>query len=277
MNLSKGIKIILFMLATSIIGAGCTQLSRSLGDLTDNKYAKPRSGSVWAVPPPQLEPVAGEKKSVYVSFRNISDSDVDLTDILKKSAVDQGWKLVSDPSKATYRLRASLRFWGEVEPDSGGAGIAASMGLISGAAVGLGTAAAISNAGGSGLTTAAGAIGVGGLVGAAAANTSRPREWALICDFVLEEFSAQPVEYKLARATSSSTASSAGAASSQTAIGGSTGESNTSSGEITKKSNYFPHGIRLSVWSNQMNMQEEEAIPHINKRLEKVVRQMLPQ
>ena len=262
---------------TSIFASGCTGLSRSLGELTSNKYAKPRSGSVWAVPPPQLEPVSDANKSVYVSFRNISDADIDLTDLLKKSATEQGWILVSDPATATYRLRASLRFWGEVAPESGGAGVAATMGLVAGAAVGLGTAAAVRNAGGSGLTTAAAGIGVGGLVGIAAANSSRAREWALVCDFVLEEYSKTPVEFKLARGTASNTSSAAGSSSGQGSIGGGTSEGNTSTGEITKKSNYFPHGIRLSVWSNQMNMEEEEALPHINKRLEKVVRQMLPQ
>lgn len=272
----KALKLILLLAAVSLASTSCTQVSRSLGKLTDNKYAEPRSGSVWAVAPPQLEPVAQSKKNVYISFRNISDADIDLTDILKQSARDQGWNLVTDPSKATYRLRASLRYWGEVEAESGGAGKAAAMGLISGAAVGVGTAALLNKSGASGLGAFAGGTAVGGLVGMGMANGSKPREWALICDFVLEEYSSKPVSYKLARSNSSGSASGAGAGNSRTAIGGGQRSGNTSSGSITKKSNYFPHGIRLSVWANQMNMKETEALPHVNKRLQKVVKQMLP-
>lgn len=272
----KAIKIMLLLAAVSLMGTGCTQMSRSIGGLLDDKFAEPRSGSVWAIPPPQLEPVAQNRKKVYVSFRNISDADIDLTDILKQSAIDQGWTIVTDPAKATFRLRASLRFWGEVEPESAGAGKAAGMGLISGAAVGLGTAAALRRSGASGLGSAAGAIGVGGLVGIGMSNASRPREWALITDFVLEEYSKKPISFELARSNSTGGASGMGAANSRMAIGGGTRQGNTSAGTMTRKSNYFPHGIRLSVWSNQMNMKEEEALPHVQKRLERVVKQLLP-
>jgi len=269
-------KAVLLAASLGVAVSGCTQMSRSLGKLTANKYAEPRSGSLWVVPPPQLEPVAQNKKSVYVSFRNISDADIDLTSILKKSATDQGWNLVTDPSKATYRLRASLRFWGEVKPESGGAARAASMGTITGAAVGFGTAAALNNRGGSGLGNAAGGLAAGGLVAMGMSNASRPREWALICDFVLEEYSNTPVSFTMSRSNSSSTVAGGGAASSRMAAGGGTRGGNTSAGQITKKSHYFPHGMRLSVWSNQMNMEEAEALPFVDKRLEKVIKQILP-
>lgn len=277
MKNKKMIKVLAIIAVTCTAVVSCDQVSRGLGKITSNKYAEPRSGSVWAVPPPQLEPVAFEKKTVYISFRNISDADIDLTDILKQSARDQGWRLVQDPTKATYRLRASLRFWGEVEPESGGAGKASAMGGIAGAAVGLGTAASLNSSGRSGLTSAAGGVAAGGLVAIGMSNASRPREWALITDFVLEEYSATPVSFTLARGTDSATAAGAVAANSRTAMGGGTKESNSSSGTMSKKSNYFPHGVRLSVWANQMNMKEEEALPYIKKRAERVVKQMLPE
>ncbi|MDT8281722.1 MAG: complement resistance protein TraT [Gammaproteobacteria bacterium] len=272
----KAIHAILLFITIGITTTGCTEVSRGLGKLTDNKYAEPRSGSVWAVPPPQLEPVSQNRKNVYISFRNISDSDIDLTSQLKQAATDQGWTIVTDPAKATYRLRASLRFWGEVEPETGGATKAATMGLISGAAVGLGTAGALSSSGANNLGSAAGGVAVGGLVGAGMVNGATPREWALICDFVLEERLAKPVSYQMARSDSSSTVAGGGVSNSRTAAGGGTKAGNTTSGTITKTSNYFPHGIRLSVWSNQMNMSEAEALPGINQRLAKVVKQMLP-
>lgn len=273
----KVVKIVLLITMIGMTVTGCTQMSRGLGQLTSNKYAEPRSGSLWAVPPPQLEPVAQAKKKVYVSFRNISDADIDLTKILKQSATDQGWVLVQDPAKATYRLRASLRFWGEVVPETGGAAKASSMGLITGAAIGLGTAGALSSAGAGGLGSAAGGVAAGGLFALGMSNATRAREWALICDFVLEEYTKKSVSFEMARSNSSATAAGAGTSSSRMSASGGTRGGNTTSGSITKKSNYFPHGIRLSVWANQMNMEEQEALPHVSKRLEKVVKQMLPQ
>jgi len=270
--------IIVALISTVAFAAGCTSVSRGIGKVTANKYAEPRSGTVWAVPPPQLEPPRPEDKNVYISFRNISDAQsVDLTDELRNAAREQGWNLVRDPQEATYRLRASLRYFGEVKPGSGGAGIARNMGAISGAAVGIGTGAAVGKATDSWAAGAAAGVGAGGLVGQGIANASKPREWAMIIDFVLEEYNEQPIEYELMRDTGASTRDSAGTGNSRMAAGGGTRGTNTSTGRMSKTSNYFPHGVRLSAWANQMNMKQEEAMPLIKERTQKVVTQMLPQ
>lgn len=268
----------IMLVAALGVTSGCTTVSRSLGKLTDNKYAEPRSGTVWVVPPPQLEPPRPEDKTVYISFRNISDAQsIQLRDELISAAKEQGWRVVNNPQSAKYRLRASLRFFGEVEPESGGAAVARGMGVIAGAAVGVGTYAAVSRATDSGLAGAAAGIGAGGLAAQGLSNASRPREWALIMDVVLEEYSAKPVEFRLSRGTSSGTGDAAGTGNSRMSSGGGTRTGNTSSGTITKRSNYFPHGIRLSAWANQMNMKQEEAMPLIREKVQKVAVQMLPQ
>lgn len=257
--------------------SSCTGVSRGLGTITANKYAEPRSGTVWVVPPPQLEPPPIEKKNIYISFRNISDAQmIDLTSELQNAARDQGWTIVQDPQTATYRLRASLRFVGEVEPESGGEKAARNMGIITGAAAGLGTGALVYGATDSYAAGGVAGISTGGLMAQGIANASRPREWAMIIDFVLEEYNDQPIEYALMRNTGSSTGDSAGTGSSRMTAGGSTSESNISSGSMTRTSNYFPHGVRLSAWANQMNMQEDEAMPFLRSRTERVVAQMLP-
>ncbi|MEN8721117.1 MAG: hypothetical protein ABF296_12740, partial [Oceanococcaceae bacterium] len=108
------------------------------------------------------------------------------------------------------------------------------------------------------------------------ANASRPREWALIMDFVLEEYSRNPVTFTLQQSNSSTATSGASIGNARMAQGGGTAGGNTRSGSITQTSNYFPHGVRLSAWANQMSMKEEEAMPFIIDRTEKVVVQMLP-
>jgi hypothetical protein len=256
---------------------GCTAVSRGIGKITANKYAEPRDGTIWIVPPPQLEPPAPENKTVYISYRNISDGDVDLTDLLRTAAQEQGWQLVSNPQEAKYRLRASTRFFGEVDPESGGQGAARAMGWIAGAAVGVGTYGLVESATDSWAAGAAAGTAAGGLAGVGIANASKPREWALIVDFVLEEYSPTPVEFALLSDNDTNAATTAGVGNSRMGDGGATNQSNSRVAEMKQTSNYFPHGVRLSAWANQMNMKEEEAMPRIRARAEKVVKQMLPQ
>jgi len=256
---------------------GCTSVARGLGKVTANKYAEPRSGTVWVVPPPQLEPPRAEDKEVYISFRNISDADIDLTDELRAAAKEQGWTIANDPQDANFRLRASLRFFGEVEPESGGGKVAGQMGAISGAAVGIGTGVAVGRGTGSTAAGIATGVGAGGLAAVGISNASRPREWALIMDFVLEEHHQEPIEFTMATGSSSGRGDAAGVGNARMASGGGTQSGNVQRATATKTSHYYPHGLRLSAWANQMNMTEEEAMPHIRQRTRKVVAQMLPQ
>jgi len=258
------------------MSVGCTTVSRQLGTITDNKFAEARSGTVWVVPPPQLEPPKSDERNVYISYRNISDANLPLLQILKDSAQSQGWRLVNDPSTADYRLRVSTRFFGEVEPESGGASAARTMGAISGAAVGIGSGVALANVTDSTGAGIAGGLGIGGLVAAGMNNASRPREWALIMDVVLEERQDEEIEFEMATGSGSGTSDRAGANNSRMTSSGGTSQANTSVATATRTSNYFPHGIRLSVWANQMNMKKEEALPEIEKRTKRVVTQMLP-
>ena len=256
---------------------GCTAAARGLGKITANKYANANSGSVWIVPPPQLEPPAPEDKTVYISHSNISDADVDLSDLLREAAIAQGWQVVTSSQDATYRLRARTRFFGEVEPESGGESAARAMGWITGAAVGVGTYGLVESATDSWAAGAATGTAAGGLVGLGMMNASKVREWAMITDFVLEEFSDTPVEFELLSSRDAAGTTTAGVGSSRSADGGATSQRNETTGAMKRSSNYFPHGVRLSAWANQMNMSEEEAMPLINERVERVVKQMLPQ
>ena len=267
---------LLLLCAGALLATSCTSMSRGLGKLTANKFADARSGSVWVVPPPQLEPPAPDDMTCYISYRNISDADVDLTQLMRDAATAQGWTLVSNPQEANYRLRASTRFFGEVEPESGGRGAAEAMGWISGAAVGAGTYALVQNATDNYWAGAAAGAGAGGLAGVGMSNASTPREWALIVDIVLEERTDEPVEFQLLSESSTSGTSSAGVDGPRANEGGANTTGNTRTTEMTQTSNYYPHGVRLSVWANQMNMKEDEAMPHIEERATKVMQQLLP-
>jgi hypothetical protein len=199
-----------------------------------------------------------------------------LGDIIKKAAVSQGWKVTNNPKEATYRLRASLRYFGEVEPESGGAYKAAALGAVSGAALGVGAGMAAYELSDGNLATTAGVGIAGAIAGAGISNAMKLREWALILDVVLEEKMDAPVTFEMAKNDSSSMVDSTATGNSRMVSGGGTAGQNTSSASASRTSDYYPHGVRLSVWANQMNMTEEEAMPLIMERAERVVKQMLP-
>jgi hypothetical protein len=265
------------MVAIIATVSGCTSVSRGIGKLTSNKYAEPRSGTIWTVAPPQLEPPSPANKTVYISYRNISDAQsVQLLDELKNAATTQGWLVIDDPQQAKYRLRASLRYYGEVEPNTGGRNIANGLGVIAGAAVGIGTGSLISSRSSRYGAAYAGGLAAGGLVAAGISNASKPREWALILDFVLEEYNENPVEFELMRSSGTESGDSTGSSNTRMATGGSSQANNSSSASMRQQSNYFPHGVRLSAWANQMNMEEHEALPLVQEKVRTVITQILP-
>ncbi|MEO1007694.1 MAG: complement resistance protein TraT [Planctomycetota bacterium] len=256
----------------------CTTVSRGIGNLTANKYAKPRSGTEWVIAPPQLDPPASDARTIYISHRNLSDlQDLEIKPIVVAAAQSEGWQVVSDPEAATFRLRGQTRFFGEVEPGSGGVAQARALGVVTGAAVGIGTGIGVAEATDSGLAGAAAGGAAGGLVGLGIANASTPREWALIVDWVLEERMSEPTEFDVYTDSSATAASGMATSTTRSSTGGGERARSGSYATNTRTSNYFPHGVRLSAWANQMNMRENEAAPKIRERVERVVANMLPQ
>lgn len=269
-----------YVVVSALLLAGtmgsCTSVSRGLGSLTANKFAEPRHGSVWVVPVPDLEPRTDENKTVFIDFKNQSDAqDFDLRDILKNAAQAEGWTVVSSPDKANIRLRARTRFFGEVDPESGGAGKATAMGWIAGAAVGGATYLAVEAATDSWVGGATAGVAAGGLAGIGISGASTPREWALITDFLVEEYHPEGVEFELQSSTSATGGTAAGVNGPRSTDSGGTKGVDTKGATIKQKSNYFPHGARLSVWANQMNMSEEEAKPLVLRGLKQAVRYLL--
>jgi hypothetical protein len=150
------------------------------------------------------------------------------------------------------------------------------MGWIAGAAIGVGTYGAVEAATDSWAAGAAAGAAAGGLTGSGVANASTPREWALITDFLIEEYHPEGVEFELQSSTSATGGTAAGVNGPRSTESGGSSRGGTKGATIRQRSNYFPHGARLSVWANQMNMSEEEAKPLVLERTKTVVKQLLP-
>ncbi len=268
----------LILVALALFGSvSCTAVSRGLGKVTANKYASARSGVHWPIEPPQLEPLAPEDKQVYLSFRDLSGSGLDLQPLIAEAARAQGWTVTTNPQEAKVRLRGQVKFFDEVNPETGGLDVANKMGWIAGAATGIGTGVLVADATDNYLAGAAAGAAVGGLAGIGVSNASKPREYALIVDFVLEEFSAEPIAFEQFSESGSAKSSGSGAGSPRTSDSGVTTASSGSSTTRTVTSNYYPHAVRLAAWANQMNMKRHEAELLIIGETEKVVQFLLPQ
>lgn len=262
---------LLALLATAVAVSGC---GRSLGSMVGSKDAEARSGIVWNVPAPFLEPQPASNRTVYVRWRNISGTTgVNLQQDIKDALSSAGYTIVDDPSAAHYRLRSVLRYFGENEAGDMGRGMAAGLGAISGAAVGGVSGRAIGGGPTSTVIGAGAGAGLGALAGAAISNAMEVTEWNLIVDLVLEEYHPGGVEFEVASAKGR--ASDTGTSNVTATPGGSTVQG-VSGGEmdrtartttITQKSNYFPHGMRITAWARQIGMTEEEALPELKGRL----------
>ncbi|TMA70582.1 MAG: hypothetical protein E6J69_01995 [Deltaproteobacteria bacterium] len=271
------------MLALAVLfgAGGCTAVGRGMSSAVGSKYAKADSGITWNVPAPELE-LTGGNRTAYLSYRNISDaSDIDLRSAFQGGIQDRGYRVVDNPEQATYRLRVTVRYFGENEAADGGESLAAGLGVISGAAVGVGTGIGVARATGSGI---AGGI-TGGVAGAAAGlavnSAMQVREWDAIADIVLEERLPKPVDVDVQsdRSTESTTATGAVTAhggTRGTSVGGGARDATSATMAIKRKTNYFPHGIRVTGWARQVRMTREEAIPLIQGHLRSAVPNLLP-
>ena len=63
----------LTLIAMALAVTGC---GRQLGSMVGSKDAEARSGVVWNVPAPFLEPQPPSNRTVYVRWRNISGTSV---------------------------------------------------------------------------------------------------------------------------------------------------------------------------------------------------------
>ncbi|WP_418219504.1 complement resistance protein TraT [Campylobacter iguaniorum] len=106
-----------------------------------------------------LDPVAKDKKIIFVSIKNTSGHDVNLENKILQGLQNKGYTITDDPDAATYILMTNVLYCDKKSETNS-----------VGSAVGLGaTGAAISgyNGGGAGSMIAAGAAGavVGGVLG----------------------------------------------------------------------------------------------------------------
>jgi hypothetical protein len=256
--------------------SACASVGRGIGNLTGNPYAEPQTNLTWIVPPPQLEPLPMSERSLYISYRNISDAfDIDLYPILEESAARLGWSLAEDPSAANLRLRLDLQYFGEVEGQAGMAQLSSLPGIV-GVASGAATGIAVTNATDNLFAGAVVGIGVGGLVNEGLSQAMKPRSWAAVVDIVTETRLDEPMTFEVSSGKTSDARSGAGLSSQFGTQSGGVTTANSKKGSASVTSNYYPEGARLIASACQMSMKREEALPLIEEKLQGALRNVLP-
>lgn len=139
-----------------------------------------------------LEPVSAKQKTIFLSIKNTSDEDVNISSSLNKSLTEKGYKVVSSPSNAHYLLQANVLKVGKMSISAsqsalGGGYGSAIAGAVAGTALG-----SLSNSS-SGMI--AGGV-AGGLVGLAADSLVKAVNYTMITDVLISERVGKGVQVK---------------------------------------------------------------------------------
>ncbi len=274
---------VVLALGSMLLGSsGCTAVGRGMGSMTASKYARPEAGFTWNIPAPELDPPPANRRTVFLSVRNISAApEIDINGPLRQGIANLGYQIVNDPDEASFRMRVTIRYFGENEAADGGQSQARILGGIAGAATGVTTGVMVARGTGSAWAGGIGGGVVGSVVGMGVANATKPREWNLIADVLLEERLDRAIEIAVTsdRDTVSTTGSQAVMEHDRTQrqdVGGRARGTTTASASAVKTTNYFPHGVRVTGWARQIAMTSDEAIPMIHAKLAAAPAGLLP-
>lgn len=124
-----------------------------------------------------LDPVAKEKRVVFLNIKNTSGHDVNLEAKLRNALQAKGYKFVDDPAKATYILSTNILYCDKKQENN------AVGGAVAGGALGTGISVANSNSVGG--AVAAGAAGA--LVGGLAAKLTEDTIWQMQVDINIKQ------------------------------------------------------------------------------------------
>jgi hypothetical protein len=174
---------VLVMVSFLVFGCAATQIALEHKDL---KVQTQMSESIF------LEPVAPEKKTLWIEVKNTSDKPLELSGLAGLIAA-RGYTIIPDPNKATYRLQVNILSVGMADPSALRDSIYAGWG---GAVAGAAAGSAIGLASGSGTGIAAGGL-IGGVVGGGAelvaGSMVKNVTYAVITDVQISEYSEKPV------------------------------------------------------------------------------------
>lgn len=130
-----------------------------------------------------LDPVSSDQKTVYVSVKNTSDEEIDISPQLKTALSSHGYKVINNPNSAHYLLQANVLKVGKMSVAASQSALGGGYGSAIAGAV-AGTAAGSLTASSTGMI--AGGL-AGGVIGLAADSLVKDVNYTMITDVQISE------------------------------------------------------------------------------------------
>ncbi len=130
-----------------------------------------------------LDPVSSAQKTVYVSVKNTSDEEIDISPQLKTALSSHGYKVINNPNSAHYLLQANVLKVGKMSVAASQSALGGGYGSAIAGAV-AGTAAGSLTASSTGMI--AGGL-AGGVIGLAADSLVKAVNYTMITDVQISE------------------------------------------------------------------------------------------
>lgn len=257
--------------------SGCSGVATTAG----HRYAQMDVKAQWVDGVPEFvgDRPGGDDRSVTVRVRNPSGLDLNtrrLRALLTASIEEDGWKVTSDPDEARYDISAVVKFWGRNEhlPDD-----SESLGKLLGAAAG--GAIAYNQVKDKSRVRKRNTAILGAYVGSAIGDLmdrrTRSEAWTMIIETRIDETVDGTVNKSLDdRSRRGSVAGSGTAAGQGGFVVGADGTRTRRTQEYDATSNKVRIKNTLVITARQVGLQEIDALPAVEERLERIIPEILP-
>lgn len=200
--------------------------------------------------PIYLEDVSTKQKTVFISIKNTTDEDVSISSPLKTALSAKGYKVVSSPDSAHYKVQATVLQIGKMKLSASQSALDGGVGsAITGAVAGTALGALSGNTSG----MIAGGV-VGGVVGVAADALIKPVNITMITDVRISERVGKGVQVK--EQFKANLASGASSSTQQT---------------YSKTSQFQTYSTRIVSNADKVNLKFSEARPALEQGLVKSI------
>jgi len=211
-----------------------------------------------------VNPVAKEKRTIFVSMKNTSGTDIMLEPRVVQTLINKGYSVIDDPEKASYVLMANVLYCNKKSENN----------VASGAMMG-GAAGALANSGSNGRSMAvaglAGAV-VGGLIGKATEDSI----YQMQVDVVIREKAKGKVSATTGNVSGQASVRDGQKSGFANSFGGPIRDSEASgrlnsntyaSSSQSYESDFIEHRTMMFAEATKMDLSLDEAIPVLEQKI----------
>lgn len=211
-----------------------------------------------------VNPVAKEKRTIFISMKNTSGTDIMLEPRVAQTLINKGYTVIDDPERATYVLMANVLYCNKKSENNVGSG--AMMGGAAGAIANSG-----SNARSMAVAGLAGAV-VGGLIGKATEDSI----YQIQVDVVIREKAKGKVnaysgtnsgQASVNDGRKSGFANSFGGPIRDNEASGKLNSNSYSSSSQSYESDFIEHRTMMFAEATKMDLTLDEAIPVLEQKI----------